>query len=94
MGGLLLKLQNFKKVKLIFRHPVLVTFEKKNLIIYFWATVELSTHTDTMKFRLEAKLFIYSIYSTVYETEIFVYDLEKKMIIPCKIDFFKYNVTE
>ena len=26
MGGLLLKLQNFKKVKLIFGHPVLVFF--------------------------------------------------------------------
>ena len=39
--------------------------------------MELSTRTDIMKFRLEVKIFIYSICSTVYETEIFVYDLEK-----------------
>ena len=30
MGGLLLKLQNFKKVKLIFGHPVRLHFLEKN----------------------------------------------------------------
>ena len=37
MGGLLLKLQNFKKVKLIFGHPVFLHLQEMSTLIWsFW----------------------------------------------------------
>ena len=50
MGGLLLKLQNFKKVKLIFGHPVWYFFKEidATLLAVLWRTVTTAPRIEVL----------------------------------------------